>query len=142
MTADRLGSALVLIAAVMVTITVLWQASDADIAPSTSGLHPMLHGLTAGAAAAFLAADLFNLYVWFEVALICSLGLLVQGGALRQLDAALARAELDQPGLAGKLALQNHAFVDDGGHAIKEFPGPGEFVSNGKGRSCQCRDCA
>jgi len=89
MTADRLGSALVLIAAVMVMITVLWQASDADIAPSTPGLHPLLHGLAAGACAAFLAADLFNLYVWFEVALICSLGLLVQGGALRQLDAAL-----------------------------------------------------
>lgn len=87
--ADRLGGALVLVAALMLTITVLWQSSDADVAPSSPGLHPLLHGLVAGSGAAFLTADLFNLYVWFEVALICALGLLVQGGALRQLDAAL-----------------------------------------------------
>jgi multicomponent Na+:H+ antiporter subunit D len=87
--ADRLSAALVLIAALMVTVTVVWQWSDADAAPSTPALHPLLHGLVAGAGAAFVTADLFNLYVWFEVALICSLGLLAQGGALRQLDATL-----------------------------------------------------
>lgn len=32
---------------------------------------------------------LFNLYVWFELALICSLGLLALGGSVRQLDATL-----------------------------------------------------
>jgi multicomponent Na+:H+ antiporter subunit D len=87
--ADRLSAALVLIAALMVTVTVVWQWSDADAAPSTPALHPLLHGLVAGAGAAFVTADLFNLYVWFEVALICSLGLLAQGGALRNLDATL-----------------------------------------------------
>lgn len=85
--ADRLGAVLVLIAAVMLSITVLWQRSDVDPAPATPALHPLLHGLTAGVGGAFVTADLFNLYVWFEVALICSLGLLVQGGALRNLDA-------------------------------------------------------
>ena len=87
--ADRLGSALVLVAAVMLVVVLVWQYTDADTAPTSPFLHPLLHGLVAGAVAAFLAADLFNLYVWFEVALICSLGLLAQGGALRQLDAAL-----------------------------------------------------
>lgn len=87
--ADRLSAALVLIAALMVTVTVVWQWSDADAAPTTPALHPLLHGLVAGAGAAFVTADLFNLYVWFEVALICSLGLLAQGGGLRNLDATL-----------------------------------------------------
>lgn len=87
--ADRLSAAMVLIAALMVTVTLLWQTSDADAAPWSPTLHPLLHGLVAGAGAAFVTADLFNLYVWFELALICALGLLVHGGALRQLDATL-----------------------------------------------------
>lgn len=87
--ADRLGAALALIAAAMVTITLLWQWSDADAAPSSPALHPLLHGLVAGVGGAFLTADLFNLYVWFELALICSLGLLAHGGSVRQLDATL-----------------------------------------------------
>jgi len=101
-TADRLGVALVLVAALMVTIAVLWQESDVDAAPSSPALHPLLHGLVAGANGAFLTADLFNLYVWFEVALICSLGLLAQGGALRQLDATLKYFALN---LVGTLLL-------------------------------------
>jgi len=53
-TADRLGVALVLVAALMVTIAVLWQESDVDAAPSSPALHPLLHGLVAGANGAFL----------------------------------------------------------------------------------------
>jgi multicomponent Na+:H+ antiporter subunit D len=87
--ADRLSAALTLIAAAMVTIVLLWQWSDADAAPLSPTLHPLLHGLVAGVGAAFVTADLFNLYVWFELALICSLGLLAHGGSVRQLDATL-----------------------------------------------------
>jgi multicomponent Na+:H+ antiporter subunit D len=87
--ADRLGAALVLISALMLTVTLLWQTSDVDTAPSHPTLLPLVHGLVAGSGAAFLTADLFNLYVWFELALICALGLLSLGGSLRQLDAAL-----------------------------------------------------
>ncbi|MBI3776541.1 MAG: Na+/H+ antiporter subunit D, partial [Gammaproteobacteria bacterium] len=86
---DRLSAALALIAAVMVTIAVLWQWSDADAAPASPALHPLLHGLVAGVGGAFVTADLFNLYVWFELALICALGLLAHGGSARQLDATL-----------------------------------------------------
>lgn len=100
--ADRLGVALILVAALMVTLAIIWQGSDADAAPSAAMLHPLLHGLVAGAVGAFLTADLFNLYVWFEVALICSLGLLAQGGALRQLDACLKYFALN---LVGTLLL-------------------------------------
>jgi len=100
--ADRLGGALVLIAALMVTIAVAWQWGDVDAAPESPSLHPLLHGLVAGACGAFLTADLFNLYVWFEVALICSLGLLAHGGRLRQLDATLKYFALN---LVGTLLL-------------------------------------
>ena len=101
-TADRLGVALVLIAALMLIIALLWQWSDIDTAPAAPALYPLLHGLVAGTCGAFLTADLFNLYVWFEMALICSLGLLAQGGTLRQLDATLKYFALN---LVGTLLL-------------------------------------
>jgi multicomponent Na+:H+ antiporter subunit D len=86
---DRLGAALVFIAALLLLIAVAWQKSDADAAPPTPALHPLMHGFVAGCNGAFSTGDLFNLYVWFELALVCSLGLLAQGGTLRQLDATL-----------------------------------------------------
>jgi multicomponent Na+:H+ antiporter subunit D len=52
-------------------------------------LIPLTHAFVAGACGAFLTADLFNFYVWFEVVLSASLGLLVMGGGGAQLHAAL-----------------------------------------------------
>ncbi|MBW2518816.1 MAG: Na+/H+ antiporter subunit D [Deltaproteobacteria bacterium] len=98
---DRLGALLVFVAALMVLICTLWQMGDVDPAHS-SFFYPLLHGLVAGSCAAFIAADLFNLYVWFEVALICSLGLLAQGGTLKHLDATLKYFALN---LVGTLLL-------------------------------------
>jgi multicomponent Na+:H+ antiporter subunit D len=46
-----------------------------------------VHGLLVGVGGSFATADLFNLYVWFEVMLICSVGLLAIGGRPDQLDA-------------------------------------------------------
>ncbi len=86
---DRLGAALILVAAVMLVAAIAWQASDYEAAPAGPGLHPLLHGFVAGCVGAFSTADLFNLYVWFELALICALGLLAMGGTRRALDATL-----------------------------------------------------
>jgi multicomponent Na+:H+ antiporter subunit D len=125
-TADHLGTALVLIAALMLSITLLWQESAADPAPVSPALHPLLHGLVAGSAAAFLTADLFNLYVWFEVSLICALGLLVQGGSLRQLDAALKYFVLN---LVGTLLLLAAVALLHAATGQLNFTALGEVVS-------------
>lgn len=85
--ADPLSAALVLITALLGTAVLGYHLgwSEATHAP---GLHPLLHALLASAGAVFVAADLFNLYIWFELMLISVLGLLVLGGARRNLDAA------------------------------------------------------
>jgi multisubunit Na+/H+ antiporter MnhE subunit/energy-converting hydrogenase Eha subunit H len=57
--------------------------------------HPLYHGLLLGVAGAFLTGDLFNLYVWFEVMLIASFGLLVVGGSREQLDAGVKYVTLN-----------------------------------------------
>jgi multicomponent Na+:H+ antiporter subunit D len=51
--------------------------------------------LTSGVSGAFLTADLFNLYVWFEVLLISSFGLIVLGNSHAQLDGAVKYAFLN-----------------------------------------------
>ncbi|MEL6437213.1 MAG: proton-conducting transporter membrane subunit, partial [Pseudomonadota bacterium] len=50
---------------------------------------PFLLLMLAGVACAFLTGDLFNLYVWFEVLLISSFGLIVLGSRREQLDGAI-----------------------------------------------------
>jgi multicomponent Na+:H+ antiporter subunit D len=87
--ADRLGASMAVITAIMGTATLVFQLSDADPAPASPTLLPLVHALLAGVGAAFLTADLFNLYVWFEVMLIAALGLLAHGAAARHLDATL-----------------------------------------------------
>ena len=85
---DGLSSVLVLVTALMGLASLLFLASDADSGPRHPLVLPLVHGTLAGVAGAFSTADLFNLYVWFEVMLICALGLIALGGRRDQLDAA------------------------------------------------------
>lgn len=100
--ADRLGASMVVVAALMGAAALGFQMSDADPANPDEALLPLIHGLLAGACGAFLTADLFNLYVWFELTLICALGLLVRRAALRDLEATLKYFALN---VAGTLLL-------------------------------------
>ena len=84
---DRTGAALVLITALMGAASLLFLASDADTGPRHPLMLPLVHGVLAGVGGSFATADLFNLYVWFEVMLICSVGLFAIGGRPDQLDA-------------------------------------------------------
>lgn len=99
---DRTGAALLLITALMGAACLLFMASDADSGPRQPMRLPLLHGLLAGVGGAFATADLFNLYVWFEVMLICSVGLFAIGGRSDQLDATWKYLQLN---LMGTLLL-------------------------------------
>lgn len=78
------------LAASLVTLVVLIYF-QAEIVPREvrHGFYPLVLLLLAGVTGAFLTGDLFNLYVWFEVMLIASFGLLIIGGRKMQLDAAI-----------------------------------------------------
>jgi len=99
---DRTGAALVLITALMGCASLLFLASDADAGTPHPFRLPLLHGLLAGVGGAFATADLFNLYVWFEVMLICTLGLFAIGARIDQLDATFKYLVLN---LVGTLLL-------------------------------------
>lgn len=62
--------------------------------------HPLLHFLLMGLNGAFLTGDLFNLFVFFEVLLISSYGLLVHGGGKKRVQSALHYVLLNLVGSA------------------------------------------
>jgi multicomponent Na+:H+ antiporter subunit D len=99
---DRVGAVLVLVTALMGVAALLFLASDADPGPRHPLLLPLVHGVLVGVGGAFSTADLFNLYVWFEVMLICALGLFALGGRRDQLDACFKYLALN---LIGTLLL-------------------------------------
>ncbi|MFT5346158.1 MAG: multicomponent Na+:H+ antiporter subunit D, partial [Dinoroseobacter sp.] len=89
MFADILAAAMVLIAGIVAVATVIYSHQDVTEDERRVGFHPLAHALLAGVCGAFLTGDIFNLYVWFEVMLIASFGLLVIGGRKDQVDAAV-----------------------------------------------------
>jgi multicomponent Na+:H+ antiporter subunit D len=85
-TAD-IASAVFALAAAGVTLVVLvYLRHDMPDRARRDGVYPLVLLLLAGVSGAFLTGDLFNLYVWFEVMLIASFGLMVLGGRNIQLD--------------------------------------------------------
>ncbi len=88
-TADTFGALLALVASVVMLFVVLYVQSEVENRENLYGYHPLLLLLLSGVSGAFLTGDLFNLYVWFELMLIASFGLMVIGGRKIQLDAAV-----------------------------------------------------
>jgi multicomponent K+:H+ antiporter subunit D len=76
---DRLSAMMVALLSVLALAVVLyaigsgWDAKGAHF-------HPLLQFLLMGIAGAFLTGDAFNLFVFFEVLLIASYGLMIHGG--------------------------------------------------------------
>jgi multicomponent K+:H+ antiporter subunit D len=97
--ADRL-SALMLTLTSALAVAVIAHLSLSPDAGDRSGhhFHALLQFQLFGLAGAFLTADLFNLFVFFEVLLIASYGLLVQGGGPARSRAALHYVVLNMVG--------------------------------------------
>ena len=93
--ADLFAASMVAITALMYAATALYARGDEDVLQNEALWHPLLAALALGVGGAFLAGDIFNLYVWFEVMLIASFGLIVLGGGREQLDAAVKYAVLN-----------------------------------------------
>ena len=92
--ADALSSAMVVITGLIGLASIVYSYSGVD--GRRLGLfHPLVTLLLAGVSGAFLTGDLFNLYVWFEVILIASFGLIVLGGSALELGAAVKYAALN-----------------------------------------------
>lgn len=74
--ADGVGALMVLVAGVLGLVALAFACLDLPAERWLRGYAPFALVLLAGACGAFMAADLFNLFVWFEVGLLATAGLL------------------------------------------------------------------
>ncbi len=93
--ADWLSAIMVLLVGIVAVAVLTFSLADVTEGEEHFGHHPLTHAMLAGICGAFLTGDIFNMYVWFEVMLISSFGLLVIGGDNRQLDGAMKYAGLN-----------------------------------------------
>src|SRR5690606_3570045 len=94
-TVDLTGASLALIASIVALAGAIYGMADIDASGRRYGFYPFLLLMMTGVCGAFLTGDIFNLYVWFEVLLISSFGMLVLGNERPQLDGALKYALLN-----------------------------------------------
>ena len=84
--ADHFSAMLVAVTGILGLSVTAYSRAEIRAGMLAAGYQPLLHILIGGVCGAFLTGDLFNLYVWFEVMLMASFGLLVMGGEKQQLD--------------------------------------------------------
>ncbi|MFB2562330.1 Na+/H+ antiporter subunit D [Rhizobium sp. IMFF44] len=94
-TVDIFGALMALTAAVVALAASFYSLGEITVSGRRYGFFPFLMLLLAGVSGAFLTGDVFNLYVWFEVLLISSFGLLILGSEPEQIDGALKYAVLN-----------------------------------------------
>jgi len=78
--ADRLSAIMVLVSAMMLLAVLVYAIGSPRTADHTPSFHPVYLVLAAGVAGSFLTADLFNLFVSFEIMLTASYVLITLGG--------------------------------------------------------------
>ncbi len=86
--ADGLSAIMVVLVGLVAVAVLVFALADVTPEEETNGHYPLTHAMLAGICGAFLTGDIFNMYVWFEVMLISSFGLLVVGGGKDELDGA------------------------------------------------------
>jgi len=93
--ADRFGAAMVVISSLLALCALVFSVADLRQRQVRSGFYPLFLGLMIGVNGAFLTGDIFNLYVWFEVMLIATLGLITLDRTRAQIDGAIKYAILN-----------------------------------------------
>lgn len=98
MVVDLFSAAMLAITGLMGLTVALYALGPGAKERDSAGFQPLFHALLMGVAGAFSTGDLFNLYVWFEVMLIASFGLLVLDRTREQIDGGLRYVMLNLVG--------------------------------------------
>ncbi len=93
--ADLFSAIMLMLAALMGFSVGLYAMPNISLERQKLGFYPLYHILLMGVCGSFLAGDIFNLYVWFEVMLISSFVLLALGSERRQLEGAIKYVTLN-----------------------------------------------
>lgn len=93
--ADMLGATLVATAGLVALVCGIFSVGTVNFVGRRYGFYAFMLLMLAGVNGSFLTGDIFNLYVWFEVFLIASFGLIILGSGKRQIDGATKYAILN-----------------------------------------------
>lgn len=139
--ADRL-SALMLVISSAVTLCVLVYSvgqgmADNDEATPLSVFHPSYLVLVAGVSDTFLAGDLFNLYVGFEIMLTASYVLMTIGGTIARIRAGATYAVVSLLSSVLFMAAVGMVYAATGTVTMAELPSRLAELPNGVGTVIQ-----
>ena len=87
--ADVLSATMILLTGIVGLSAALYSMASIPNQHIRFGYFSLLQLLLAGVSGAFLTGDVFNLFVWFEVMLLASFGLLTLGGERNQMEGAI-----------------------------------------------------
>lgn len=87
--ADTFSATMLLLTAIAGLSVAIFSAAGISRSRIQYGYFPIMHLLLMGLNGAFLAGDIFNLYVWFEVIIIASFVLMTLGGKKPQMEGAI-----------------------------------------------------
>jgi multicomponent Na+:H+ antiporter subunit D len=87
--ADVLSATMILLTGIVGFAAALYSMASVPDEHIRFGYFSLLQLLLAGVSGAFLTGDIFNLFVWFEVMLLASFGLLTLGGERNQMEGAI-----------------------------------------------------
>ena len=93
--ADAASATLLLLAMIVAALVLAFATADVSETEERRGFSALAHALLGGVSGAFLTGDLFNLYVWFEVALIASFGLMALRDGVEAREAAIRYAAMN-----------------------------------------------
>jgi len=92
---DQASAIMVLLNAIVACAAAVYSLGGIDHRRERSAYYALLCGLFAAVSGSFVTADLFNLYVWFEVMLMSSFVLLGLGGRRSQIEGAIKYVTLN-----------------------------------------------
>jgi multicomponent Na+:H+ antiporter subunit D len=93
--ADAASATLLTVAMVVAALVMVFATADVSETEERRGFSALAHALLGGVSGAFLTGDLFNLYVWFEVALIAAFGLMALREGAEAREAAIRYAAMN-----------------------------------------------
>ncbi|MEL7472921.1 MAG: proton-conducting transporter membrane subunit [Planctomycetota bacterium] len=93
--ADRLSAIMVSLVGLCAVAVIVYAIGSLDHRRESMGFHALAHAMLSACSGAFLAGDMFNVYVWFEVMLLSSFVLLTLGGERGQLEGAIKYVALN-----------------------------------------------
>jgi multicomponent Na+:H+ antiporter subunit D len=96
--ADTLGAALCTTAGIVALAVAIFARADIRDRRRRAGFDPLFLGMCAAVNGAFLAGDVFNLYVWFELMLVTAIGLVTLDRRRAQIDGAFRYAAMSMMG--------------------------------------------